>query len=616
MDDNTPRLTDAMAHRRAGRLLEAEALCRRIMDQRPSDARACHLLGMIVHDEGRHEEAVDLMRRSIDLAPDSADYRNNLAALLGRLEQYQQAGDVLREVIRRNPGHADAHNNLGVALERLGQPAGALKEYRAAVRLRPRHPAALHHLANAARNTGRLTEALAADRRAIAVRPKNPALWRGLADTLGELGRAQEVIESHRRAVALSPGDSAEHSNLLFCLHYSSKVSAVRRLKEAREWAHQHTDAVEPLPPPDNDTDPDRPLRIGYLSPDFRGHTIATLMEPILERHDRSQVRVFCYSAVRNPDAVTSRLRSLDVEWRDVARTPDQMTAERIRHDRIDVLVELAGHMGGNRLPVLARRPAPVQVQLGYAGTTGMSQVNYRITDSYCDPDGAEAFYSEQLVRMPRCVWPYRPPSFAPPVAPLPAPRAGRITFGCLNKPIKVSDDAVALWSRVLRVVPGSRLLLLSHADNPDMPARFAAHGIEYGRIAAATRRNASEYFELFHHIDIALDPFPYNGDTTTCDGLWMGVPLVTLAGDAFISRRGVSHLANVGLNELIAGSPDEYVRIASSLASDASKLADMRSTLRGRMQSSPLMNERQYAADLEAAFRQMWRRWCLSRQL
>lgn len=604
-------LREAIRLRKAGRLLDAEAVCRQILHDRPADARACHLLGMIAHDAGRYEDAVELMQRSVELAPSSADFRNNLAALLGRLDQNELAAAQLREVLRLHPGHAAAHNNLGVALERIGRASEALAEYRAAVRLQPKYVEALHHLANAARAVGRLEEAAAADRQALAARPDEPSAWRGLADTFGEMARQDDVIDAHRRAVALMPGNPAEHSNLLFCLHYSPHVTASQRREEAERWAALHAQPIEPFPASSNDPDPERPLRVGYLSPDFRGHTIATLIEPILAGHDRAKVRVFCYSAVQKPDSVTQRLRGLTDEWRDVARSRDQVVAERIRSDEIDILIELAGHMGGNRLLVLARRPAPIQVQLGYAGTTGMSAVDYRITDAYCDPAGAEGYYSEELVRMPRCVWPYRPPEFAPPVAPLPALKAGRITFGCLNKLIKVSDDSIAVWSRLLLAVPGSRLLLLSHADNPEIPQRFAQHGVGPERLGAATRRNSAEYLALFHRIDIALDPFPYNGDTTTCDGLWMGVPLVTLAGDAFVSRRGVSHLANVGLSELIAQSADEYIQIASGLASDVSRLMDMRSTLRQRMQSSPLLDGPQYTADLEAAQRQMWRRWC-----
>ena len=606
-------LSDAIRLRKSGRLLGAEAACRKVLEERPTDARACHLLGMIAHDAGRHEEAVDLMRRSIRLAPSAVDFQCNLGALLGRVEQYEEAAGVLRAVLRRNPRHADAHNNLGVALERTGRAAEALEHYRTAARLRPGNVEALHHLANAARKLGKLAEAEAADRQAIAARPVESAAWRGLAETLGELGHQDEVIEAHRQAIAAAPNEAAEHSNLLFCLHYSPGASPAQRRVEARQWASRHTDHIQQLPRPDNEPDPDRPLRVGYLSPDFRAHTIATLMEPILEGHDRRNVRVFCYSAVRTPDPVTRRLRALADEWRDVARTPDQTTAERIRHDRIDVLIELAGHMGGNRLAVLARRPAPVQVQLGYAGTTGMSQVDYRLTDWHCDPAGAEAHYTEELVRMPRCVWPYRPPDCAPPVGPLPSLEVGRITFGCLNKLIKVSDDAIALWSRILLAIPSSRLLLLAHSENARVLEQFAKHGVGPERLGAAARRTFQEYLALFNRMDVALDPLPYNGDTTTCDGLWMGVPLVTLAGDVFVSRRGVSHLSNVGLPELIASTPDEYVRIACELARDAGRLMDLRGSMRQRMRSSPLLDGRQYAGDVEAAYRDMWRRWCAS---
>jgi len=299
---------------------------------------------------------------------------------------------------------------------------------------------------------------------------------------------------------------------------------------------------------------------------------------------------------------VTARFRGLADTWRDVNGISDDEAAEMIRADGIDILVELAGHMAANRLLVLARRPAPIQVQLGYAGTTGMTAVDYRITDWHSDPPGTEQYYTERLIRLPHCAWPYQPSADSRAVGALPALAAGHVTFGNLNKAVKISDGAAAVSGRVLAGVPGSRLVLLSPADNRGLLEKMARHGIPPDRLELVPPRPRAEYLELFNRIDIALDPFPYTGDTTTCDGLWMGVPLVTLAGPSFVSRRGVCYLAGVGLSELAAQNDGEYVAKAIGLAGDLHHLAAIRASLRGLMSDSPITDGRGYTASLEAA--------------
>ena len=372
------------------------------------------------------------------------------------------------------------------------------------------------------------------------------------------------------------------------------------------------------------------------------------LIAPVLRHHDRSKVEVFCYSAVRNPDRVTERLRGLADQWRDISNLTDEAAAELIRSDRIDILVDLAGHWADNRMTLLARKPAPVQVQIGYPGTTGLSAIDYRITDERSDPPGAEAFYSEKLWRMPRCAWCYEPDEDGPLVEPLPALSAGHVTFGCLNNPVKVTDRCLQLWGRILECVPGSRLMLLSAGEkvaqspstvfrrpaeshrltstsgrtqpraavpHKSQPRAAVPHGQTRSRRAGTVphvelvrRQPRDKYLELFNQIDIALDPFPYNGETTTCDGLWMGVPHVTLAGDRCAARRTMSHLCNLGLGELVASSAEEYVQIATALAEDLPRLADLRLSLRRRMRESPMMDYRRYVVELEAAYQQMCR--------
>lgn len=546
--------------------------------------------------------------QAVALSPEEPRLRIRLAAHLCAASRPSEAMDHLLAALRIRGDIPDLHNNMGVALRQMGRGREAALAFANAIRLSPEYADAHFNLAAALRAMGRTDESIASYRRFIELRGNSPEGYIGLSEALAAQPCTQEeVIACRRRAVELKPHDAACHSDLLFTLHYSSHVSPVRRLEEARKWARRHGQ-IQPLPASEIDRTPGRPLRIGYLSPDFRAHTIAHLIEPILDSHDRGRFRIYCYSSVQRPDCVTERLRGLADEWRDVSRISDDEAAATVRRDRIDILVELAGHMGGNRLLVLARRPAPVQVQLGYAGTTGLPSVDYRITDNHSDPPGTEVFYTEKLIRLTDCAWPYKPSPDSPAVGPLPALAARHVTFGCLNKSAKISDRSAALWGQILAAVPGSRLVVLSAAENRGALEQFERNGIPPDRVELSPPRPRVQYLQLFNRIDIALDPFPYNGDTTTCDGLWMGVPLVTLAGEAFVSRRGLCYLAGAGLSELVAESGDDYVAKAVQLASDRHRLAGIRMALRERMRQSPLTNGPRYTASLEGAFSQMWR--------
>ena len=556
-------------------------------------------------DHGPRE--LESAARAVALSPQEPRLRIRLAAHLCAAGRPGEAMEHLLAGLRIKGDIPDLHNNMGVALRQMGRGREAALAFANAIRLSPAYADAHFNLAATLRAMGGLEESIASYRRVIELRRDFPQAYVGLSEALaGRSCSQEEAIACRRRAVELLPHDAVCHSDLLFTLHYSSRVSANQRLEEAREWARRHG-AARPLPAPDVDRMPGRPLRIGYLSPDFRAHTIAHLIEPILESHDRGRFHTYCYSSVQRPDSVTERLKGLADEWRDVSRMSDDEAAATIRRDRIDILVELAGHMAGNRLLVLARRPAPIQVQLGYAGTTGLPSVDYRITDHYSDPPEAEAFYTERLIRLPDCAWPYKPSADSPEVGPLPSLASGRITFGCLNKPAKITDESAAMWGRVLAAVPDSRLIVLSTPGSRGLLDNFNRNGIPPGRVELCPARPRAQYLELFNRIDIALDPFPYTGDTTTCDGLWMGVPLVTLSGVAFVSRRGVCYLEAVGLSELVAESGDEYVAKAVELAGDLQRLAGIRAALRERMHQSPVTDDRRYTAGLEAALGHVW---------
>jgi protein O-GlcNAc transferase len=397
----------------------------------------------------------------------------------------------------------------------------------------------------------------------------------------------------------------------LFTLHYDPSNTPELLFNEHVKWATRHAPPA-PARPHDNDRSPGRRLRVGYVSADFREHPVAHFILPILMSYDRDQLEVYCYSDVTQPDSATQRLRPFPNHWRETAGLPDETLTELVRSDRIDILVDLAGL----RLLAFARRPAPVQVTyFNYPDTTGMSAMDYRVTDELAEPTGvSEAYSTEHLVRLPHCGWCYDPGADVPEVNPLPRSANGHVTFASLNNPIKHSEPTVVLWAKVLHAMPDSRLLLLGvDADpaNPTLAARFASHGIGRERLRFAPQRPRRPYLELYHEADVALDPFPYNGGVTSCDALWMGVPLVTLEGNTYHSRQGVMLLTNLGLKDLIARTPEAYVDVAVALATDPARLAHLRSQLRSRMAASPIGDGAAFTRGLQAAYRAMWTRWC-----
>ncbi len=533
-------------------------------------------------------------------------------------KQHAAAAACYRRAIAADPKYAEAHYNLATVLWELDQKVDSIAAYREAVRLNPTHFSAHLNLGGVYLRVDLPEEAAAADRLAIAIRPRSAPAWGQLAGALRPQGNTEEAIAAYRHVIAIDPTDSVNHSNLIYALNSLARYDSASVFAEHRAWAAQHS---EPLTaacraPHANDRSSERRLRIGYVSAHFRLHAVSFFIEPVIAAHERQQVEIFLYGDVEAPDATTDRYRAMDVQWRDIAGQPDELVADRIREDRIDILVDLAGHIGGNRLLVFARKPAPVQVTyIGYQNTTGMSAMDYRITDAHADPPGAtDAYYTEQLVRLPGSFFCYQPPAAAPPVNELPALSRGQVTFASLNHINKLTDEAYGAWARILRAVPESRLLVLAYTPGElerRIRQRMASEGIEPGRIEVVNKRPRDQFLAMQHEIDIALDTFPFNGHTTVCDALWMGVPSIMMEGDRYASRFGGSGVLALGLGELIARDVDEYVAIAAALAGDLPRLAELRRTLRGRLAASPLADAAVFARKLEAAYRQMWRTWC-----
>lgn len=640
----------ALQHHHAGRLAEAERIYRQILARQPSHIDALHNLGVLAHQTGRNDIAADLIRRAIALNPNFPEAQSNLGSVLRDLGQLQEAiaacrsaialrpdypeahsnfGNALRDggqlddaiaayrrAIALKPDFADAYNKLGGALRARGQTDEAIAAYRQAIAIRPNFAEAHCNLASAFKTQNRLDEAIALYRHAISLKPDFAAAHTNLAGALMDMGQLDAAIAADRDAIALNPNFPEAHSNLIFTMHYHRGYDAQTISKELRCWNQVHGEPLQKfIQPHSNNTDPNRRLRIGYLSPDFRDHAVARNLLPLLQRHDHRQFEIICYAQLLHPDAMTSQIQPHADLWRNITGVPDERVAQQIRQDRIDILVDLALHTAGNRLPIFARKPAPVQVTFaGYPGSTGVSAIDYRLSDPYLDPVGMdESVYSEKTIRLPATFWCYDPLENAQiPVNPLPAAAAGSFTFGCLNKRCKLNDLVIAHWAKVLSPVKDSRLLLLSPAGSPRQATldRFTKEGIDPSRVQFVSQQPRQEYLQLYHRIDLGLDSFPYNGHTTSLDSLWMGVPMVTLVGQSPVSRAGWSQLSNLGLPELAADTPEQFVKIAVNLANDIPRLSELRQTLRARMQASPLMDADAFARNIEAAYRRMWQTW------
>jgi predicted O-linked N-acetylglucosamine transferase (SPINDLY family) len=500
-----------------------------------------------------------------------------------------------------------------------GQIDEAIAAYRQAIALKAEYPGAHYNLGVLLERKERFEEALAAYRQAIFYKPDLANAHYNMGNLLMELWRVEEALGAYRAALAVKPDFAAAHSNLVYDLHYVPDIKPEVIAEEHRRWNRQHAAPLAKfIRRHENERDPARRLRVGYVSPDFCEHAVAPMVLPLVASHDRSGFEIFCYGQVERPDAMTERFRQAADHWRDTTGWSDEQMAEEIRQDRIDILVDLAGHTGGNRLLVLARKPAPVQVaRQGYPDTTGLATIDYRITDAYADPPGAsERLHTEKLIRLAPTNWIYQPPeeAVALEVTPL---AEGPVTFGCFNNLAKVTEPMLRRWAQILAAVPGSRLLLKARAlaaasVQARVRAILAAEGIAPERVElGGWRMTAREHLALYQRVAIALDPFPYQGTTTTCEALWMGVPVVSLAGRTHVARVGVSLLSNVGLPELIAQSEAEYVRIAVALAQDRRRLEELRAGLRQRMRASPLLDWPRFARQMEGAYREMWRTWC-----
>jgi predicted O-linked N-acetylglucosamine transferase (SPINDLY family) len=573
----------AIRQHQAGQLREAEGLYRQIIAAHPNDADAMHMLGIALQQLGRGSEAIQTLRHAIGINPRAADYHANLGSILAAQRQPEAAIAEFRASLAIKPDLAEVHNGLGKLLQSQGQLDEAICEYRLAL----------------------------AQKVALAEAHSN------LGDALKETGQLDEAIASYRRAMTLSP-DVRWASNLIYAL-YLHPDTTPRQLFEAHQrWSQSHAEPLAAqVPVHRNDPNSGRRLRVGYVGANFPEYPRSSFILPMLAAHDRANFEIFCYVNVGEPDAITERARTLVDGWRDIAMLPDQQAAELVTRDRIDILVDLDMHSPGNRLLLLARKPAPVQVSgLAYPGTTGILAVDHRLVDSQLASDGSEEqLYSEQAIYLPETAFCYAVPSQLPPATGPPAARNGFVTFGYLGDFSRVTSRTIELWAGALGKMDGSRLLFAAPRGScrQRLLDAFQRRGVSGARLEFIDAKPRLANLDLHRRIDIGLDTYPWNGRTTTLDAIWMGVPAITLSGQRGVSRIGSAILSRLGLEDLVAHCSDEFAAVAARLAGDLSNLTKLRSSLRQRLESSPLMEADRFTRNLESAYRRIWVRWCSS---
>lgn len=636
-----------------GRPAEAEAIAKRILSVNRNHADASFLLGIIAGGRGHFDLSASLISQAIQNNPRNPAYYFNLGLSLHSGGHPEQAVAAYEKAIKLKPRFLDAHHQLGVVLEGLGRLEEALASYdrvlkhqprntslhknRAIVlwklgrqeqslvvcerltKLSPRDPGGYYNLGNALNGMGRLVDAATAFERAIKLKPDYAEAYSNFGMVLKDMCRLDEAEVVYRRAIELSPDNAIAHSNLLFLLGAREKLSPDQMLEEMRYWdkIHGREGRLHPLPARVVDVDTGRRLKIGYVSPDFRAHAVASFFEPILTAHDRTRFEIFCYATheEHQSDATTERLRGTSEHWRFVADKNDSELARLVYQDGIDILVDLAGHTGGSRLKTFTYRPAPVQVTyLGYFAASGLEAMDYWISDEVAHPSDTLEPAVESIYRLPRCSLCYLPSVKAPPVAPCPNTN-DHVVFCSVSDISKLTPEVIETWSEILKELPGSRLLLttraLSEPKNRQLLLdRFMQCGVSADQLMTYSTLSHDEWLATYARVDIVLDPFPRTGCTTTSEALWMGVPVVTFAGERYVSRASATVLSAVGLKELIADSREVYISKAVSLARDPARRAELRTSLRESMARSPLRDGEGLTRAMESAYRSMWEKY------
>ena len=641
----------AVQHHGAGRLSEAGNIYQQILQVEPNHPVALHLLGLIAHQAGNHDTAVEIFMKALAIKPDYALAHSNLGNALKALEKpeeaiasYQKAIDInpdlaevhynlgttfqdfgkvdeavqsFRKALTIKPDYPEAHGNLGIALQYLGRPEEAMASYHKALAIKPDFAEAHINLGNVHSELGQPGEAVESHRKALAIEPESAMAHNNLANALKDLGKLEEAAASYRQALTLKPDFAEAHSNLIFPMSYDPGITSDEIFQQARQWDAKHGYKGE-KPEYRNPPEPDRRLRIGLVSGDFRHHSVSYFLKTVVSEIDKEKLEIFAYATSSKEDDLTAQLKSIVAHWRNVTAISDKQLSEDIMADGIDILVDLSGHSAFNRLKVFSMKPAPIQVAwLGYSATTGVDAFDYILCDQWVLPPEGEEHFIEKSWRLPGSYLCFSPPDVKVDVAASPVRSNSYITFGCFNHLTKMTDPVVSCWAKILHKVPDSRLFLKAGQLNDvavqkEVLSRFSSHGVFSDVLfLKGYSPDKSTHFAAYNQVDISLDPFPYAGTTTSFEALWMGTPLLTLQGDRFISRVGESILNNVGLGEWIGATPQDYVDKAIAFASDLQGLSVLREGMRDRLMASCLCDAPGFTRNLEEAFRGMWRTWC-----
>jgi protein O-GlcNAc transferase len=564
--------------------------------------------------------AIGAFETVLKLDPKYAGAHFNIGNAYRRFGESESARLAYSRAIALESNYVDAEVALGSVLDDLQQYSSAIVHYRRALALQPNYAQVHSNLGNVLRSMGMFESAVLSYGLALEINPDFAEAHNNLGNVLKDLGKLPEALACYRRALAIAPGFTDAHSSLLFLLNYRTAENASVTLREANNYGFLVTKPARCFNEWSNAIDPERSLRVGFVSGDFREHPVSYFLEDVLSALVRlapEPIKIYGYSNHIRSDAATARIQSRCTAWCLTIEMSDAALATRIRQDAIDILIDLSGHTAHNRLPVFAIKPAPVQVSwLGYFGTTGVAAIDYLIADPWTLLPREEPFFTEKIWRLPETRLCFTPPRVSVAVSPLPATHNAQFTFGCFNNLSKMTEEVVRLWVRILNAVPGSCLFLkspqLSEATvrNSVFDA-FATGGIHPDRLTLEGLSSRAEYLASYQRVDISLDPFPYTGGTTTVESLWMGVPVITLQGTNFLSRQGVGLLMNAGLPDWIASDPDDYVKRAVQHAGDLSALANLRYGLRKQVLASPIFDAPRFARFFEAALRDMWRIWC-----
>jgi protein O-GlcNAc transferase len=648
-------IQSAFNYHKTGNLQQAELIYKKILQKKPKNIDALYSLGMIYYQLGNYDLAIGYIKKALYLKSDIPEAYMYLGDALKAKGRFDDAIACYQKAITLNPKLVGAYNNLGLSLQskrqvddaiacyqkaitldtncfiayynlgnafhEKGQFDDAIASYQKAIELNPNFFMAYNNLGDALKTKGQFDHAIACYQKALQVNPNLARVHNNLGTIYKDKGKIDEAESWFRQAIKINPNFSVAYSNLLLTMQYNvchTQTIYLEHLNFSKQYAEPLQDAITPH---SHDRLLTRRLKIGYVSPDFRRHPVAYFIEPVIIAHNHAYFEVFCYSNRLKHDEVTKRIKEHSDHRQEIVWMSDEEITELIRKNKIDILIDLAGHTANNRMLLFARKPAPIQLTwIGYPFTTGLSTIDYKIVDKYTDPFGTtEQFYTEKLIRMPDSFLCYLPYGDSPEVSKLPALTSGYITFGSFNNFAKISPDIFMLWIKILKEIPNSRLILKAKSLSDEMTrdhvmGLFKKENIANDRIELLSwTSSARNHLKTYNTIDIGLDTFPYNGTTTTCEAMWMGVPVITLAGSTHASRVGLSLLSNIGLTDLVAKTFDGYVSIAINLAKDLNRLQSLREHLRDMMRSSPLCDAKRFTANLEIYYRQIWERWCKS---